>query len=73
VLAHNLVAALRGEPPRAYRPQRAALALLNCGDGTALASWGRLAARGRWLRSWKHHLDVGFLEALRRASQRTVP
>jgi NADH dehydrogenase FAD-containing subunit len=73
VLAHNLAAALRGEALRAYRPQRAALALLNCGDGTALLSWGRFAARGRWLRTWKHRLDVGFLETLRRAGHRTVP
>ena len=65
VLGHNLLAALRGQPLRAYRPQRRALALLNCGDGTALLSWGAYAARGRLLRSWKHRLDVAFLTSLR--------
>jgi selenide, water dikinase len=73
VLGHNLIAALNGERLRLYTPQRLALALLNCGDGTALLSWGLLAARGRWLRRWKERLDVGFLERLRRAAQRTVP
>jgi len=72
-LGHNLLAALRGEPLRLYTPQRRALALLNCGDGTALLSWGRLSLRGRWVRRWKHRLDVGFLESLRHAAQRTIP
>jgi len=73
VLLDNLRAALRGEALRAYHPQRHALALVNCGDGTALGSWGSLAARGRLLRAWKHRLDTGFLQGLARASQRTVP
>jgi NADH dehydrogenase FAD-containing subunit len=73
VLGHNLVAALRGERLRTYRPQRTALALVNCGDGTALLFWGPFAARGRWLRRWKQRLDVRFLESLRHPAQRTVP
>jgi NADH dehydrogenase FAD-containing subunit len=73
VLWHNLKSALLGQPLRAYHPQRRALALLNCGDGTALLSWGPLAARGRWLRRFKHGLDTRFVEALRPSSQRTVP
>jgi NADH dehydrogenase FAD-containing subunit len=67
VLGHNLLAALRGQPLQDYHPQRRALALLNCGDGTALLSWGPYAARGRLLRRWKHQLDVGFLNSLRPA------
>jgi selenide,water dikinase len=73
VLAHNLVAALKREPLQAYRPQRNALALVNCGDGTALLAWSGLAARGRWCRAWKHRLDAGFMDRLHRAAQRTVP
>ncbi len=73
VLGHNLAAALKGESLRTYQPQRTALALLNCGDGTALLSWACLAARGRWFRRWKHRLDAAFLQALRRPAQRTVP
>jgi NADH dehydrogenase FAD-containing subunit len=66
VLGFNLLAALRGQPLHTYRRQARALALVNCGDGTALLSWGPLAARGRWLRRWKHHLDANFLASLRR-------
>ncbi len=48
VLCANLAAACRGlDPPRAYRPQRRALALLNTGDGRAILSYGQLAASGR--------------------------
>lgn len=65
VLATNLRAALQGGPLHSYRPQRRALALLNCGDGTALLSWGPFAARGRLLRRWKQHLDASFLASLR--------
>jgi selenide,water dikinase len=73
VLGHNLEAALRGAPLRTYRPQRMALALLNCGDGTAILSWGPLAGRARWFRRWKHKLDTKFLDVLRHSPQRTVP
>ena len=65
VLWHNLLAALRGQPLRAYRPQRTALALVNCGDGTALLSWGPVAGRARLFRHWKHRLDTAFLASLR--------
>ncbi len=64
VLLHNLVAALQGGSLRPYRPQRTALALLNCGDGTALLSWGPLTGRGRLFRRWKHRLDSAFLASL---------
>jgi NADH dehydrogenase FAD-containing subunit len=64
VLFHNLLAALRGQPLRTYFPQRTALALVNCGDGTALLSWGPLAGRARLFRRWKHRLDTAFLASL---------
>jgi NADH dehydrogenase FAD-containing subunit len=65
VLWHNLVATLRGQPLRTYRPQRTALALVNCGDGTALLSWGPLAGRAGAFRRFKHELDTRFLASLR--------
>ena len=41
VLAHNLLARLRGERLAAYRPQRDFLSLLNLGDGRAIGTkWG---------------------------------
>jgi NADH dehydrogenase FAD-containing subunit len=74
LLAHNLRAALAGTGAlRRYQPQRIALALLNCGDGTGLLSWGPFATRGRWVRAGKHRLDAGFMDRLRSSAQRTVP
>jgi NADH dehydrogenase FAD-containing subunit len=43
ILAHNLLAQLRGEPLRDYEPQAAYLLVLNLGDGTGMAVRG-----GRW-------------------------
>ncbi|MBL8331412.1 MAG: FAD-dependent oxidoreductase [Rubrivivax sp.] len=64
VLAHNLRAAMAGQPLQAYRPQRRFLALLATGDGRAIASRGALAAAGRWAWHWKDHIDRGFLRRL---------
>jgi NADH dehydrogenase FAD-containing subunit len=53
VLRHNLLAALDGTPPRRFVPQRRALLVLNCGDGTGLATWGGWWWHGRaawWLK-----------------------
>lgn len=58
VLAANLRAALAGKPPpRTYRPRRHSLYLLGTGDGSAIASYGPLAAEGRWVRALKHRID----------------
>jgi NADH dehydrogenase FAD-containing subunit len=58
VLAANLRSALAGQPPRAaYRPRWNSLYLLNTGDGRAIASYGRLAAEGRWVLALKHWID----------------
>jgi NADH dehydrogenase FAD-containing subunit len=65
VLLHNLRAALDGRPARRYRPQRRTLLILNLGDGTGLATWGRLAWRGRaafWL---KDRIDRRWLAGVR--------
>lgn len=58
VLAANLRAAAAGKTPRAvYRPRRHSLYLLNTGDGSAIASYGPLAAEGRWVLALKHAID----------------
>jgi selenide,water dikinase len=57
VLAHNLRAALEGRPPRRYRPQRSALALLATGDDRAILSWRGLAAEGAWVWWLKDRID----------------
>ena len=58
-----------GPDTRPYRPQRRALALLDCGDGTALATWGALGAAGAALSRWKTRIDRGFIAAMRNAGQ----
>lgn len=58
VLAANLRAALSGQPPRAaYHPCARSLYLLNTGDGSAIASFGRFSAEGAWVRILKHRID----------------
>lgn len=58
VLAANLRHVLAGEPPRAaYHPRWNNLYLINTGDGRAIASYGRLAAEGRWVLRLKHAID----------------
>jgi NADH dehydrogenase FAD-containing subunit len=58
VLAANLRAVLAGKPPtRTYRPRWNNLYLMNTGDGSAIASYGPLAAEGRWVLALKHWID----------------
>lgn len=62
VLAANLRSLLAGEPPRAtYRPRRHSLYLMNTGDGSAIASYGPFAAKGRWVLALKHRIDKGWI------------
>ena len=61
VLAHNLMARIRGERLRAYRPQRDFLSLLNLGDGGAIGSkWGA-AVEGRAVFALKDWIDRRFV------------
>lgn len=58
VLAANLRAAIAGEPSRrAYYPRWNNLYLMNTGDGSAIASYGALAAEGAWVLRLKHWID----------------
>lgn len=62
VLAANLRAALAGRPPpRTYRPRRHSLYLLNTGDGSAIASYGPLAAQGARVLALKHRIDKAWI------------
>ena len=61
VLARNLMARLRGERLRAYRPQRDFLSLLNLGDGRAIGTkWG-VSAEGRRVFVLKDWIDRRFV------------
>lgn len=61
VLAHNLIAASRGEPLKSHRPWRVALNLLSTGRPHAIATWGPFALHGHGLWRWKDHIDRGFI------------
>jgi selenide,water dikinase len=60
-LAANLRAAIRGETPRSFEPQSAALQLITTGDRNAIASWGPLHAEGGWVWRWKNWIDRRFM------------
>jgi selenide,water dikinase len=61
VLAHNLLARIRGERLRAYRPQRDFLSLLNLGDGGAIGTkWG-VSVEGRAVFALKDWIDRRFV------------
>lgn len=62
VLAYNLLAAHDGSPLRSLPASRQRVALLACGTGYAIASWGPLSLAGRWAWGWKDRIDRGFLE-----------
>lgn len=61
VLVRNLIATVRGEPLEPYRPQHRWLAIMDLGDETGFATWGRFAWRSRAMLRWKRHLDLAFM------------
>jgi NADH dehydrogenase FAD-containing subunit len=65
VLVDNLQAALEGRLGRRYHPPRHTLALLNCGDGTAILSYGPIAFRAGWAMVLKDWMDRRFVRRFR--------
>ncbi len=65
VLRHNLVAGLLGRQLQSYRPQKRWLMILNLGDGSALAIYGRFHWRGRLSFRVKDWIDRRFLAQYR--------
>ena len=61
VLAHNLLATLKGGTLHSYAPKRRSLYLLACGPRYAVASWGRWSAEGQWVWRWKDWIDRRFI------------
>lgn len=58
VVAANLRSALAGRAPhKTYHPRWNNLYLMNTGDGCAIASYGPIAAEGRWVLRLKHWID----------------
>jgi len=68
-LANNLRRAASGQPLQPHWPPQHTLNLISCGTGSAVASWGPLAADGRWAWQWKDRIDRTFVERFRRPQQ----
>lgn len=68
-LANNLRRAATGQPMQPHWPPQYTLNLLSCGTGLAVASWGPLAAGGRWAWRWKDRIDRAFVQRFRRPQQ----
>lgn len=62
IIFQNLQASLEGSTLREYRPQRRYLYVLNLGDGTGLAVYGRFSWRGRLSWRLKHRIDDRFVD-----------
>lgn len=62
VLADNLRRAAHGRPPRIWRPQSEALAILSLGRGRAVAWRNGVALSGRLVGWWKEWIDQRFLD-----------
>jgi selenide, water dikinase len=65
VLARGLRAALAGEEPPRYRPQRGFLVILNTGDGRGLLSYKGFVSYSRWAFRLKDRIDRGFVAKYR--------
>jgi selenide,water dikinase len=60
-LALNLRRRLAGGALVPWKAQTRALYLLSCGGRRAIASWGDFSVRGRWVWTWKDHIDRSFV------------
>ena len=67
-LAMNLAAAVAGLPLTEHQPPENTLNLISCGDRSAIASWGRHGAQGRWVWWLKDWIDRRFLRRYRQTS-----
>ena len=59
--AANLAAAVAGQPVRPQPPAAHPLRLVSCGDGHAIAAWGRYCAQGHWVGWLKQRMDRAWI------------
>ena len=57
LLSENLRRLVTHRSPLPYRPQKWTLALISTGEKEAIASYGPLTWRGRWIWRWKDWID----------------
>lgn len=69
VLLDNLVAMGRSQTLRSYRPQRRWLSIMDLGNGSGFAAWGRFWWLGRLPLRLKRRLDLGFVRRMRASSR----
>lgn len=72
-LAENLIRFATGKKLKAFKPQRHALALINMGNKTAIASRHNLFFKGRALWSLKNKIDTNFIRKYSELPQMLVP
>lgn len=65
VLLNNLAALGDDRPLKTYQPQRRWLSIMDLGDGSGLALWGRFWWLGRAALRFKRYLDLGFVRRMR--------
>jgi selenide, water dikinase len=61
VLFDNLLALLRDQPLRPFRPQSHCLGLMNLADGRALLHYGKVVTRGKVARRLKERIDRAWI------------
>jgi len=70
VLAKNLRAWMKGrEPKKTYAPRWNSLYLMTTGNGSAIASYGKLAAKGRWVAKLKDWIDSRWIAKYRKLAR----
>lgn len=62
ILLHNLLATLEGRSLRPFHPRRRHCSIINLGDGTGLAVWGRFWLQGRIALLVKDFVDYRFID-----------
>jgi NADH dehydrogenase FAD-containing subunit len=61
ILFRNLLATVKGEPLKAFKPQERYLLIFNLGDGSGLFVWGSWIWKGRLALAFKNYLDTSFM------------
>jgi len=61
ILFRNLLATVKGESLKAFKPQERYLLIFNLGDGSGLFVWGSWIWKGRLAFAFKNYLDTSFM------------
>jgi NADH dehydrogenase FAD-containing subunit len=70
ILFQNLLARVKGQPLRVFRPQKGYLLIFNLGDGSGLLVWGPWIWKSRLAFALKNHLDTRFMARFQVSGER---